>query len=314
MRRDFGQQTLWCLVSIHLKSRAHHSCVLLVLDLLELARLLVQLALVALCSEAEVVVAAVEADPVLLGEQDVAELVHDLTIFVQFEVGVLDLLRELNALLLLSFPSGKEFFEFLFFFAGDLDFLLGFFLLCGGEHVVWAAYGITKALWLLASVAFFSSLEVVILTFAALPSSVWKLEVGGHLSFLVLPASLLLGLGHERCGFSAELGLSEELEGLRGVVEVTVAKSVVLLDFRCLEIHILLAEDAVHIFFAVLSQVRDGQVLDAALERVVGWSAVLVVGIDGIHEVVAHEGARGLHGERVEGLNGLFIRVEFLNL
>ena len=47
--------------------------------------------------------------------------------------------------------------------------------------MLWHAFTVVGGLSLLASVAFLSSFEVVVLALAAFPSAIWELEVIGHL-------------------------------------------------------------------------------------------------------------------------------------
>ena len=58
---------------------------------------------------------------------------------------------------------------------GFLDFLFSRRLVF--KHVIWFSLLIFLGLLLLASVALFAALKVVILTLIALPASVWELEV-----------------------------------------------------------------------------------------------------------------------------------------
>lgn len=82
---------------------------------------------------------------------------------------------------------------------GLIEFLLfGFcclescFLLVWLEHVLRSASLILDGFWLLASMAFFSSFEVVVLAFRAFPSSVWELKAVSLLAVLLAFILLIL--------------------------------------------------------------------------------------------------------------------------
>jgi len=56
------------------------------------------------------------------------------------------------------------------------------------DHVVWLSVNVLGGLGLLASVASFSSLEIVVLAFGALPATVWELKVGSLIASLLFLA------------------------------------------------------------------------------------------------------------------------------
>lgn len=147
-----------------------YNLVLLLLLLLHLVTLgEAQFAHVTHVTETEVVVGALLADPVTSSflVKVTSELVDSVvqTVLVSFVLAV-----------------GARFAQFL---------LLGNSV----DHVVWLSLNVLGGLGLLASVAGFSSLEIVVLAFGALPTTVWELKVGSLASSVLFLAGVEGQLG-----------------------------------------------------------------------------------------------------------------------
>ena len=78
-------------------------------------------------------------------------------------------------------------------------------------QVVWHSFAVISILWLLASVALLSSLEVIVLALAAFPSTIWELE---FVSLINLRLSSLFDnrLGWCESGESWSKGLMKRLD------------------------------------------------------------------------------------------------------
>lgn len=141
------------------------------------------MALIANIPEREVEVPAALARPVtnsLLGH--LLDLLGHLTLTHLLEVWVL----LCQACLLLKYCLGfLHFLGLIYSLLPVLNRFHGGFLVLGPEHVLRSASHILHSLGLLAPVALFAALEVIVLALGAFPASVWELEIVGTELLLV---------------------------------------------------------------------------------------------------------------------------------